>query len=237
MNSLPVIQNILFIDIETVPQYRDYADVPARMKKLWDKKCENFKEDKMPYEFYDRAGIYSEFGKIVCICCGYFDNDQVYNEAEFYGHDEKAILISFKELISSKFYLNTKVLCAHNGKEFDFPYISRRMLIHGISLPSMLEIAGKKPWEVRHLDTMELWKFGDYKSYTSLDLLAAVFNITTPKDDLDGSMVRETYWLKNDLERIVTYCKKDVRTLCEIFMRIAQVERVSFPLVNKELLI
>jgi len=101
----------------------------------------------------------------------------------------------------------------------------------------MLEIAGKKPWEVRHLDTMELWKFGDYKSYTSLDLLAAVFNITTPKDDLDGSMVRETYWLKNDLERIVTYCKKDVRTLCEIFMRIAQVERVSFPLVNKELLI
>ena len=237
MNSLPVIQNILFIDIETVPQYGDYADVPPRMKKLWDKKCENFKEDKMPYEFYDRAGIYSEFGKIVCICCGYFDNDQVYNETEFYGHDEKAIFISFKELISSKFYLNTKVLCAHNGKEFDFPYISRRMLIHGISLPSMLEIAGKKPWEVRHLDTMELWKFGDYKSYTSLDLLAAVFNITTPKDDLDGSMVRETYWLKNDLERIVTYCKKDVRTLCEIFMRIAQVERVSFPLVNKELLI
>ena len=237
MNSLPVIQNILFIDIETVPQYSAFADVPERMKKLWTKKCENFKEDKLPDEFYDRAGIYSEFGKIVCICCGYFDSDQVYTEEEFYGHDEKAILLSFKELINTKFYLNTKVLCAHNGKEFDFPYISRRMIIHGISLPSMLEIAGKKPWEVKHLDTMELWKFGDYKSYTSLDLLAAVFNITTPKDDIDGSMVGETYWKKDDLLRIVTYCKKDVRTLCEIFMRIAQVERVRFPLVNKELLI
>ena len=237
MNSLPVIQNILFIDIETVPQYPKYEDVPQRMQKLWDKKCEKFTEDKMPFEFYERAGIYSEFGKIVCICCGYFDNNQVYNEEEFYGHDEKAILISFKELINTKFFLNTKVLCAHNGKEFDFPYISRRMLIHGITLPSMLEIAGKKPWEVKHLDTMELWKFGDYKSYTSLELLASVFNITTPKDDIDGSMVGETYWIKNDLERIVTYCKKDVRTLCEIFMKIAQVERVSFPLVNRELLI
>ncbi|MBK6989672.1 MAG: 3'-5' exonuclease [Bacteroidetes bacterium] len=237
MNSLPVIQNILFIDIETVPQHPEYSRVPERMKKLWDKKCENFKEDKMPYEFYERAGIYSEFGKIVCICCGYFNDQQIFVEEEFYGHDEKAILLSFKNLISNKFYLNNKVLCAHNGKEFDFPYISRRMLIHNIQLPSMLEIAGKKPWEVKHLDTMELWKFGDYKSYTSLDLLAAVFNITTPKDDIDGSKVGETYWKNDDLQRIVVYCKKDVRTLCEIYMRIAQVERVSFPLVNRELLI
>lgn len=237
MNSLPVIQNILFIDIETVPQHPEYSRVPERMKRLWDKKCENFKEDKMPYEFYERAGIYSEFGKIVCICCGYFNDQQIFVEEEFYGHDEKAILLSFKNLISNKFYLNNKVLCAHNGKEFDFPYISRRMLIHNIQLPSMLEIAGKKPWEVKHLDTMELWKFGDYKSYTSLDLLAAVFNITTPKDDIDGSKVGETYWKNDDLQRIVIYCKKDVRTLCEIYMRIAQVERVSFPLVNRELLI
>ncbi len=237
MNSLPVIQNILFIDIETVPQHPEYSRVPERMKRLWDKKCENFKEDKMPYEFYERAGIYSEFGKIVCICCGYFNDQQIFVEEEFYGHDEKAILLSFKNLISNKFYLNNKVLCAHNGKEFDFPYISRRMLIHNIQLPSMLEIAGKKPWEVKHLDTMELWKFGDYKSYTSLDLLAAVFNITTPKDDIDGSKVGETYWKNDDLQRIVVYCKKDVRTLCEIYMRIAQVERVSFPLVNRELLI
>lgn len=101
----------------------------------------------------------------------------------------------------------------------------------------MLEIAGKKPWEVKHLDTMELWKFGDYKSYTSLDLLAAVFNIETPKDDIDGSMVGDTYWKKDDLDRIVRYCKKDVKTLCEIYMMIAQIEKVSFPLVNRELLV
>jgi hypothetical protein len=237
MNALPVIQNILFIDIETVPQHPDYSRMPERMKKLWDKKCENFKEDKIPREFYERAGIYSEFGKIICICCGYFNDNQEFVNQEFYGHDEKAILLEFKNLINTKFYLNTKVLCAHNGKEFDFPYISRRMLIHKIPLPSILEIAGKKPWEVKHLDTMELWKFGDYKSYTSLDLLAAVFNIETPKDDIDGSMVGETYWKKDDLDRIVRYCKKDVKTLCEIYMMIAQIEKVSFPLVNRELLV
>ncbi len=111
------------------------------------------------------------------------------------------------------------MLCAHNGKEFDFPYMARRMLINGIKLPAILDTAGKKPWEVNHLDTMELWKFGDYKNYTSLELLAAVFNIPTPKDDIDGSQVWEVYWKEKDLSRIVTYCCKDVLTVAQIFRR------------------
>ena len=237
MNTLTSLQNILFIDIETVPQYSTYEALPDRLKKLWNKKCELFKNDLSPEEYYPRAGIYSEFGRIVCICCGYFNDDQIFIEESFYGHDEKALLLSFKNLISNKFYLNTKVLCAHNGKEFDFPYISRRMLINAIPLPSMLDIAGKKPWEVRHIDTMELWKFGDYKSFTSLDLLASVFNIPSPKNDIDGSMVWKVYWQEDDLERIVTYCQKDVRTLCEIYMHIAQIQKVSFPLAGKEIML
>ncbi len=237
MNTLTTLQNILFIDIETVPQYSSFEELPERNKKLWTKKCGLFKEEHSPEEFYPRAGIYSEFGKVICICCGFFNDNQIYEEESFYGHDEKAILLSFKNLINTKFYHNNKTLCAHNGKEFDFPYISRRMLINSIPLPAMLEIAGKKPWEVRHLDTMELWKFGDYKSFTSLDLLSAVFEIPSPKDDIDGSMVCKIYWQDDDLERIVKYCRKDVKTLCEIYMRIAQIEKVSFPLVNKDIYI
>lgn len=212
--------NILFLDIETVPQYPEYHQVPIAMRQLWDKKVGTLlKEEETPASLYRRAGIYAEFGKVVCISCGYFTEFGNFQVMSFCGEDEWEILIGFNGFLRKFCSAPGKILCAHNGKEFDFPFLSRRMVINGIPLPNILDTPGKKPWEVNHLDTMELWKFGDYKSYTSLALLAAVLGIPTPKDDIDGSRVWEVYWHDHDIERIATYCRKDVITVAQIIRR------------------
>jgi uncharacterized protein YprB with RNaseH-like and TPR domain len=221
LENIPI-SNILFLDIETVPQYKRYEEVPQTLAGLWNKKCEVLKmnpEQTSPSEIYNRAGIYAEFGKIICISCGYFTPDKKFRVKSFAGHDEIKLLIEFCGMLHSSFSTPNKLLCAHNGKEFDFPYICRRLLINTLPLPIILNIAGKKPWEIAHLDTMELWKFGDYKSYTTLNLLAAIFGIPTPKDDIDGSEVWKVYWEENNLERIVKYCQKDVLTVAQIFLK------------------
>ncbi len=216
------LSNILFLDIETVPQYKRYEEVPQTFAELWNKKCEVLKnnpEEYSPSEIYNRAGIYAEFGKIICISCGCFTPDKKFRIKSFAGHDEIKLLIEFCGMLHNSFNTPNKLLCAHNGKEFDFPYICRRLLISTLPLPFILDIAGKKPWEIAHLDTMELWKFGDYKAYTTLNLLAAIFGIPTPKDDIDGSQVWKVYWEENNLERIVKYCQKDVLTVAQIFLK------------------
>ncbi len=217
------LHNVLILDIETVPQYSEYNELPDRWKGLWDKKSKTLaKEDEIPSDLYERAGIYAEFGKIVCISVGILTQKGDrwgYRIKSFYGHDEKKVLMEFCELLNTGFSSPQKLLCAHNGKEFDFPYLARRILIHRLKLPYLLDTAGKKPWEVNHIDTMQLWKFGDFKSFTSLDLLAAVFDIPTPKDDIDGSMVREVYYKDKDLERIKVYCEKDIITLANVLLR------------------
>lgn len=219
------IENILFLDIETVPAFSEYSELSERMQKLWDKKAErltphnaNPEEPVVPRELYRRAGIYSEFGKIICISVGAYKKGE-FRIKSFSGHDEKALITEFADLLNKRYNRPEHLLCAHNGKEFDFPYMARRMLVLGIPIPQILDLSGKKPWEVNHLDTMELWKFGDYKNFTSLDLLAAIFDIPTPKDDIDGSQVAEVYYKENDLPRIVHYCTKDVLTVAQIFRR------------------
>jgi DNA polymerase elongation subunit (family B) len=215
------IDKILFLDIETVPAYPDYKSVPEKFKKLWDKKAANLmnnNENTTSEELYTRAGIYSEFGKIVCISCGFISGNGIRIKS-FYGDDEKIFLKEFADMLNRHYSGNDYLLCGHNAKEFDFPYIARRMLVNGIEIPDILNLAGKKPWEVQHLDTMELWKFGDYKHYTSLELLAAIFDIPTPKDDINGSDVWKVYWHDNDLERIVKYCQKDVITTIQLFRK------------------
>jgi uncharacterized protein YprB with RNaseH-like and TPR domain len=214
------IENILFIDIETIPEYPDYSEMPDNFKMLWDKKAEFLKRDDndTPDILYCRAGIYSEFGKIICISAGFFRNEE-FRIKSFFGDDEKFLLNEFAELLNTHYNTRKYLLCAHNGKEFDFPYLSRRMLINNIKLPDLLNMSGKKPWEIPHLDTMELWKFGDYKHYTSLELLATVFNIPTPKDDIKGSDVAQVYWDEKDLQRIVKYCQKDVITIAQIMLK------------------
>lgn len=211
---------ILFLDIETVSATPEYEQLSPRMKALWNKKANRIarNDEDTPETLYNSAGIFAEFGKIIVISAGFISGDE-FRLTSFYGDNESKLLTGFADLLNQHFYLPDHYLCAHNGKEFDFPYIARRMLINRISLPNILNIPGKKPWEVKHLDTMELWKFGDYKHYTSLDLLTAVFNIPTPKDDISGSDVGRVYWQENDLERIVGYCEKDALAVAQLYLR------------------
>jgi len=213
------INKILFLDIETVPTYPSYAKMPKRIKELWDKKAKYLTKDEKDTakSIYPRAGIYAEFGKIVCISVAFLRNEQLFVKS-FYSDDEKELLENFSALLNTHYNRPNHLLCGHNAKEFDFPYIARRMLINKVKLPSILDMAGKKPWEIRHLDTMELWKFGDFKNYTSLDLLTAIFDIPTPKDDIDGSEVWSVYWKEKDLERIKTYCEKDTIAVVQILL-------------------
>jgi len=225
------LNNILFLDIETVPQHPHFDDAPKVMQSLWEKKSRFLIKDEVetPDSIYRQAGIYAEFGKVICISCGYFSADKKFRIKSFFGDDEKKLLQEFADTLAKFFTRNDQKLCAHNGKEFDFPFLARRMIVNDIKLPPVLDTSGKKPWEVNHLDTMELWKFGDYKSYTSLLLLATILGIPTPKDDIDGSMVWEVYWKEKNLNRIVTYCQKDVLTVAQIFLRFKGEKLLSDP--------
>jgi 3'-5' exonuclease len=221
------LNNILLLDIETVSQYSRFDELPEGWKQLWAKKAEallrNNSQDHTAETIYDRAAIFSEFGKIVCISCGVIHGsgeNKSMTIKSFYGDDEKKILGEFCDMLHKWTPGSQKYLCAHNGKEFDFPYLCRRMIINDECIPDLLSIGGKRPWEINHLDTMELWRFGDYKSYTSLNLLAHVLNVPTPKDDIDGSMVAAVYWKDKNLERIVRYCQKDVITMAQVYLRL-----------------
>jgi uncharacterized protein YprB with RNaseH-like and TPR domain len=230
--------NILFIDIETVPQVSDYNNLNERIKKLWNKKIDSLKKntEETPEILFEKAGIYAEFGKIICISAGFIqivDTKKILRLKSFFDNDEKKLLQDFKTLLDKSFSASDKYLCAHNGKEFDFPYIARRMLINGIKLPLTLDIAGKKPWEIKHLDTLELWKFGDYKHYTSLDLLTAIFDIPSPKDDIDGSEVAGIYWKENDIDRIVKYCEKDVLAVTQLYLKYKNIDIIDNENIRK----
>lgn len=217
------IRNVLFLDIETVPQVYNFDDLDETQKKLWDAKTKYKQKDGLTAEdLYEEAGILAEFGKIVCISVGFVQEEETGKKLRlksFYGEDEKALLTDFNQLLNSHYHTDQHLLCAHNGKEFDFPYLARRILLNGLSLPNILDIAGKKPWEINHLDTMELWKFGDYKHYTSLNLLTNIFDIPSPKDDITGADVGKVFWEDSDVERIANYCEKDVQATVQLFLR------------------
>lgn len=222
LHTLPI-ERILFLDIETVPAYPKWEKIPETEQRLWDKKTlKQRKEDQSAEDFYaERAGVMAEFGKIICISIGMvqgFDHIKIHS---FYGDDEVMLLSQFGNIFAHE-KLQNCLLCAHNGKEFDFPWIARRFLIHGMMPPAPFQMFGKKPWEIPHIDTMELWKFGDYKNFISLELLAHVLGIPTPKDDIDGSQVAEVYYKEGNLQRIVEYCEKDVLTLANIFRKLRQ---------------
>jgi 3'-5' exonuclease len=219
------IENILFIDIETAPQFARHDEMPEKFKELWEKKSAYFRnENQSPSEIYQRAGIYAEFGKIICISVGTIyqkKGEQRFRVKSYAGHDERKLLLEFVNMLDNYTKNGLIKLCAHNGQEFDYPYIARRCLINSVAIPKILDIAGAKPWDIKDtlLDTLQLWKFGDYKNYTSLELLCAVFEIPTPKDDIDGSQVASVYWDEKNLDRIVLYCEKDVFALAQLFLR------------------
>jgi 3'-5' exonuclease len=220
------IENILFLDIETVPMMADYGQLPENYKKHWDKKVGQLikydqnltEEQKRPEAMFERAGIYAEFGKVVCISTGIVKNQTLWLKS-YSSDNEYELLTEFAGMLNKAGEKRIQYLCAHNGKEFDYPYLIRRMLINIIRIPPMLDISGKKPWEVNHFDTMELWKFGDYKNYTSLDLLSTIFSLPSSKDDINGSDVGRVFWVENDLARITTYCQKDVIAIVNLFLK------------------
>ena len=221
------LENILFLDIETVPEVATFTELSDLKKELFAKKTEYQRKNEISVEdFYDRAGIWAEFGKIICISVGYFvdlDGNRSFRLTSFSG-DEKQLLIDFKQLLDKHFNKDHHLLCAHNGKEFDFPYIARRMIINSVPLPSKLNLFGKKPWEVAHLDTLELWKFGDYKHYTSLNLLTNILGIPSPKQDIDGSQVANVFYEEHDLDRIVKYCERDTLAVAQLLLRFNNLE-------------
>jgi 3'-5' exonuclease len=219
--------DLLFVDIETVPSVATFEEMSGTMQQMWDRKSKHFREsEKSAAEAFERAGIYAEFGKIICISAGFLTG-KTFRLKSVYGDDEKSILGEFGSMVSKWESRRDPYLCGHNAKEFDFPYVARRMIINRVKVPEMLNSAGKKPWEIKYLDTMELWKFGEYKNFTSLALLAEILDIPTPKDDIDGSMVSEVYWKDHDVKRIAAYCEKDVLTVARVLMRFMGKETIS----------
>ncbi|WP_026707899.1 3'-5' exonuclease [Flavobacterium frigidarium] len=219
------LNNILFLDIETVPETEDFNSLDSELQELWQQKTQyQRKDDYSAEEFYDRAGIWAEFGKIVCISVGYFANKsdiRNFRVTSFFG-EEATILKDFNNLLNNHFNQAQHLLCGHNIKEFDIPFLARRMIINNITIPNKLNLFGKKPWEIPHLDTLELWKFGDYKHYTSLKLMCKVLGIPSPKGDIDGSQVGQVYYVDKDIDRIITYCEKDTIAVAQIFLRLRQ---------------
>jgi len=215
---------ILFFDIETVPQTFDYSALDERGQGLWDRKTRfvQERENLNAEEVYEKAGIYAEFGKVVCISLGFVlqkEGETQIRIKSIANEDEIVLLQEFLDLLNSYYNSPDFLFCAHNGKEFDIPFLCRRILINNLKIPYMLNVSGKKPWEIKHLDTMELWKFGDFKNYTSLDLLTYIFKIPTPKDDMDGSQVAKVFYQDKDLDRIIQYCEKDVVATIQLFRK------------------
>lgn len=227
MKTFPNLKDILFIDIETVSAEADYSSLSEPMQKAWDKKMQYLaSEDGVTAAdlYFEKAGIYAEFGRIVIIAAGFLreneDGQIVMRIKSFSSEDEKDLLLDFKELVE-KFNPKYLHLCAHNGKEFDFPYLCRRMVVHSISLPNALDLSGKKAWQVPHLDTMEMWKYGDRKNFTSLDLLAALFDIEMKEEvKVEGSDVNKVYYQEDDLQKIINDCRQDVAVLAQVYLKL-----------------
>lgn len=222
LHKIPL-DSILFLDIETVPQTENFREISEEAQELFALKTQYQRKDEIsPEDYYERAGIWAEFGKIICISVGFFNlsgSQRQFRLRSFSG-EEKTLLMEFSQLLEDHFGRPRHLLCAHNGKEFDFPYLARRMVIHDLQLPAKLNLFGKKPWEIPHLDTMELWKFGEFRHYASLRLMAHVLGIPSPKEDIDGSMVRQVYYEDQDLDRIIKYCEQDVITVAQVFLKL-----------------
>jgi DNA polymerase elongation subunit (family B) len=224
----PQLRNMLFLDIETVPRHATYAELSDNWKTLWQAKHNTFRDIQETEEesYASRAGIYAEFGKVICVSVGYFHRDKaldtdMFRVKSFSRDDEKTLLEELAVMLRKYFRdSDTWQITGHNVREFDIPYLCRRMLANGLELPEILDVSGRKPWEMNIFDTLQQWRFGDYKNYTSLKLIAATLDIPSPKDDIEGKDVARVYWQEKELPRIVTYCQRDVITVARIVMKL-----------------
>jgi len=230
------LENLICIDIETVPQQADFKNVPENLREMYLSKAARLREEgeSDSEQYFNHAAIFAEFGKVICISVGIFVKEKKneplkFRIKSFAGDDEKSILKDFAQLLNKYYKADKYKFCGHNIKEFDVPYLCRRLLIHQLPLPKILDLSGKKPYEVNFADTMQLWRFGDYKHFTSLKLLAAILNIDSPKEDIEGKDVGSVYWHEKNLKRIVEYCQRDVLTVAQIILRFK-----NLPLLSKE---
>lgn len=237
MNKQAIFSKKIFLDIETVSEVPDYQLLNEQYKRHWEQKISRTKSmapDVGPEDLYhEKAAIYAEFGKIICISIGIFckvNDGWIYRSKSFISDNEKNLLQSFARTFNTYFSSEKGyTICGHNVREFDIPYISRRLLKHQLKLPSMFDIAGKRPWQVKHIwDSLEAWKFGDYKHYTSLDLLCLYFGIDSPKNTCDGSMVHDMYWKDHDMQAIKEYCESDVRACAQVYGKLNGINCPSF---------
>lgn len=236
MNQSAIMQTLalnqlLIIDIETVSQYPGFECMDDSWKQLWQEKVMKILPAGVSAaEFYlQRAGVMAEFAKIICISVGWLKQDESGVDMflrSFFGNDEHELLSKFIVAMNERNEgLNDWCFVGHNIKEFDIPFICRRLLVHGLPIPNYLDFQNKKPWETNLIDTFQYWRFGDYKNYTSLKLLSAVLQVPSSKEDIDGSMVGALYWAsdpveqQNNVHRIVAYCQQDVVATGNILLR------------------
>lgn len=226
METIKNFKNTLFIDIETVSGSENFSSISDKMKEFWVKKAKNLVNPaniSLEEMYFERAALYAEFGKIIVVGMGFlFVNKQgelSLKVKTIANADEKGLLQEFIAFINKTYKSRELTLVAHNGKEFDFPYLCRRMLTNGLEIPKSLQLQGKKPWEIIHQDTMEMWKFGDRRSYSSLELLAELMGIEGAKMDLSGDRVNYVFYKENGLERIAAYCGDDVIIVAQLYLR------------------
>ncbi len=232
-------EKIVFIDIETGSQVEDFREFDEYSQALWGEKRKSILKWKPESEFlteeefyFENAGLYAEFGRVICVSVGVLKPGGGELHIKTFGDADETVVLEDLKNFLDQVSKDRSVLCGHNIKEFDVPFLARRMLACGISLPPQLDVSGLKSWDIAHIDTMELWKFGDNKSYTSLKLLLNVFGIASPKDDIDGSEVNAVFWRENELERIVKYCEKDVIAVAQLFLRFRDHAQVTEDAIN-----
>jgi predicted PolB exonuclease-like 3'-5' exonuclease len=214
--------DILFLNLSTAPLAPSYAELSPLIRQLWHEKFRYLREPDTPEKQYEKAGLYAEFGKIICLSLGFVKtqgNERQMRIKSFYGHQEKELLTAFLDLLNTRFNKKTQLLAAHNGKEFDFPFLCRRLLINQIPLPVMLDLSGKKPWEVPHIDTMDFWRFGETRHYASLELLAQLFQIPMTQARMDGKEIAQQYWKYSNWTDIVATCQADVVLTAQLLLR------------------
>lgn len=230
-----VLENLFLLDIETVSGSQHYHLLNDEWKELWTEKVfKSLPPDINAEQYYPmRAAILAEFAKVICISIGYFkkeNNELQLRIKSFHSETEQEVLGGFITALQQLHAKNARwVFTGHNIKEFDIPFLCRRMLVNNIEIPRYFDFQNMKPWETPVLDTLHLWRFGDYKHYTSLKLLAAALGVPSPKDDIDGSKVGEVFWTEKDLARIALYCQKDVATVANVILRFK-----NLPLLKNE---
>lgn len=217
-------RNFLFMDIETA-RIQDKLTTNTELFKSWEykrrKEGETLVKD-LKKSFEHKAALYAEFGKVVCISIGKIVDEKLVVQS-YYGDDEKEVLEKIKKVLTA-FYKKFPdlMLCGHSIIGFDIPFLMRRMIINGIQVPSFLDLTTSKPWTLSDdiVDIAQIWKTTGFYG-ASLVNMSHAMGLPSPKEDIDGSMVSDTYYREKDgLKRIVKYCEQDVFATVNIVQKL-----------------